>query len=78
MQAKRQSQRNVLITGWCEHRETRPCVFERIMESFMVIEFALRLEEAAGICLEGRGGGARKLLDRESSAVTKGNRVQGI
>lgn len=46
------------------------------MESFMVIEFVLRLEEAAGICLEGRGGGAQKLLDRQQCS-NKGEQSTG-
>lgn len=65
------------IKGWCEHGETSPYVFERIMERFMVLEFALRLEEEAGVCLEERGGGAQKLLDREQCSTKGEQRVQG-
>lgn len=62
------------IKDWCEHGETSPCVFERTMESFMVLEIALRLKEEAGICLEERGEGAQKLLDRERCSNKGENR----
>lgn len=58
-------QHNMPIKGWREHGETNPCVFERTMESLMELEFAWRLEESVGACLEEREGGAQKFLDKE-------------